>query len=797
MPLALKPQKRTSEIDFAAVEAIKDSLGCDMLFAQILYNRGFSDEEACREFLLADKKDFNDPFSMLNMDRLVEQLNAADHITVYGDYDVDGLCAVTILYTALKQLGKDVSYYIPDRHSEGYGLNEQATSKIFSSGCELLVTVDCGITSNELISKFVAEGKNIIVTDHHSISSSVPECMVVKPGQPGDDYACTELCGAGIAFKVAQALLGDKADALVDFACVASIADVVPLTGENRLIVKKGLELFAKNIRPCFKALLDAAGSDKKIDSHTIAFAVAPRLNAAGRMASPYDALDLLLADSELEQKAQHLCELNNERQETEKRILDAAHAEISRLGLIRKYKVLVLGGVGWDDGVIGICAARLAEEYHRPCLLFTLENGMAKGSGRSIDGIDLFEMLTQVKDILQKFGGHKMAAGMSLESDKLPELTERLDAFLRENYDLRLLYPSALYDAKAHTDEITLQFLHNAEMLEPFGCGNREITLRVDNCFVGSLKQIGANKNHLRMCLQDDRGKLDAVAFFYENHMCDYFNIERCSCIVKPEINVWQNNESVSLKISDVKETENIKPRRNAEQLTASFYSRLALPKTGNADIAYVDDPEELAYMISEWDNEDIAGTLILCDHPEYAAGCISVLENEAPRFDVSYSVPLDKLNGYNSLVIGADIDKIDFSPFKRVVFYDILNTGYADAVSEKAPWLEMHALKCDLSLFDTLFEEYKQFERDDMMRAYRAISQSVGAYSGRAEFIDALSLKQISKPLASVAFDVFLELGFFELNEPFTVKLNKDVQKRTLGESEFYAKILKCLKK
>ncbi len=797
MPLALKPQKRISEIDFAAVENISNSIGCDMLLAQILYNRGFTTAEECVGFLYAGKMKFNDPFSMLNMDKLVEKIKVFSNITVYGDYDVDGICAVAILVTALKRMGKNVSYYIPDRHSEGYGLNEQAVNKIFDSGCELLITVDCGITSCELISKMIAQNKNIVVTDHHSIDSKIPDCIVVKPGQPGDGYACTDLCGAGIAFKIAEALLGDEADSLADYACVATIADVVPLIGENRLIVKKGLELFARDVRPCFKALLDAAGADKKIDSRGIAFTVAPRLNAAGRMASAYDALDLLLADSDFDEKARYLCELNNARQETEKRILEAAHTEIARLGLARKYKVLVIGGEGWDDGVIGICAARLTEEYRRPCLLFTIENGIAKGSGRSVEGIDLFEILTHTKDILEKFGGHKMAAGMSLKCDKLPELTERLDAFVRENYDLRLLYPYALYDAKARLDEITLQFLHNAEMLEPFGCGNKEITLRIDNCIAGAMKQIGANKNHLRMCIQDDYGKADSVAFFYEKHNCDYFNLGRCTCIVKPEINVWQGNESVSLKLSDVKETENIKPRHNAEKLTASFYSRLSLEKTGKADVKYVDDPEELAYMISEWDNEDIAGTLILCDHPEYAAGCISVLENEAPRFDISYSKPLDAFNGYNSLVIGADIDKIDFSPFKRVVFYDMLNVGYADAVHEKAPWLEMHALKCDLSLFDSLFEEYKRFGREEMMRAYRVIAQSTGAYTDRNEFIEEVSLKLISRPLASVALDVFLELGFLELAEPFTVKLNKDAAKRTLDESKFYANILKCLKK
>jgi len=804
MPLALKPQKRISEIDFNDVSIIKNELECDNLFAQILYNRGFTTPQMCRDFLYPQKASMLDPFSMLNMDKLVERINDAKNhnkkITVYGDYDVDGISATAILMLAFKHYGVQADYYIPNRHSEGYGLNETAVETIFNNGTDILLTVDCGIASAELIKKFTAQGKEIIVTDHHTIGESIPDCLVIKPGQPGDEYKNTDLCGAGIAFKIAQALINEKADELIDFAAVATIADVVPLKNENRYIVKKGLELLNKNPRNCFSALLDVAEFTGEVTSQTVGFTISPRLNAAGRMDDAKKALELLLSTDDASKKlAFELNELNKKRQDAEKRILEEAENEIKSNGYIRKYKVLVVAGKNWDDGVIGICAARLTEKYKRPCIMFTIdENGIAKGSGRSVEGVDLYNMIASAKDILIQYGGHKMAAGLSVESHKLNILRKRFNDYFLENYDQKVLYPCAVYDAKAKMEEITLEFCSLLSLFEPCGCDNPEITLRIDNCLKGSIKTIGSLKNHLKLILQDETGKHNAIAFNYEKHNCDYFSDTKGCAIVKPELNFWQGIGSVNLKLTDFKETENIKPRHKAELLTTQFYSRQNIKKSGKAKVEIIDDPQELHYMISNWDAEDVSGTLILCDHPEYASGCIGVLKDEAPRFDVSYKKLVNDNCGYNALVIGADVDKIDFTPFNRVIIYDMLNTGYADKIFEKAPWAELYTLKCGIELFDSIFEEYKKLSRQDMMCAYRQIVKKEGIYSDKEEFlICATEATDLSMPVILVALEVFNELGFITVteNESFKVEINRGAPKHELNESKFYLNILKCV--
>ncbi len=803
MPIALKAKKKISQVNFEQVDLLASELKCDRLFAQILYNRGLETKEACLEFLYPSEKDLNDPFSMLNMDLLVKRVMLAkeknQHITVYGDYDVDGISATAILTSALEKLGIKTSFYIPDRHTEGYGLNESALNSIFDKGCDLLITVDCGIASVDLIKKQMDMGREIIVTDHHTIGEEIPDCLILKPGQNGDNYKNCDLCGAGIAFKIAEALLKEKAMEFIDYAAVATIADVVPLKGENRYLVKKGLEKLNSSPRDCFKALLESAGYSGEVNSQTIGFVIAPRLNAAGRMESAKKAFELLKATGDKAKEiAEILSEYNIKRQDAEKRILENAENQIREKLLIQKGKVLVLAGKGWDDGVIGICASRLCEKYKRPAIMFTIdEQGMCKGSGRSIEGIDLYEMLKSASDILVQFGGHKMAAGMTVKEDKLEELTQRFNEYL-ENFDQVLFYPVETYDAKAKINEITVDFCKSLKMFQPCGCENPEITLRLDNCLAGGMKKIGALKNHLRMYLQDGTSKADGVAFNFEKHNCDYFNLQPGVAIVKPEINCWQNAENVSLKLNDFKENENIKPRQKAEELTAIFYERLALLKTNKAKVEIIEDVEELHYKISEFCDDDISGTLILCDHPEYASGCVKMLENEAPRCDISMTAPLNSNCGYNSLVIGADIEKIDFTPFKRVIIYDMLNSGFADSIFEKAPWLEFYALKGTFQLFDTIFEEYKQITRENLMLAYRAICQNEGVYENANSFLNLIAeKKQISMPITMVAVEVFKELQFIKVSygTEFKITVNRQAEKRTLEESRYYMNLLKCV--
>ena len=287
MPIALKARKRVADIDFDKVEYLKNELQCDKMLALILYNRGFETVEECLQFLHPSENDMLDPFLMMNMQALVDRILLAkekdQHITVYGDYDVDGISATAILTSTFNLMGIKNSYYIPDRHTEGYGLNENAVNGIFQKGTDLIITVDCGIASCDLIKKQKETGREIIVTDHHTIGDEIPDCLVIKPGQPGDTYINTDLCGAGIAFKISQALIKDEAMQFIDFVAVATVADVVPLKKENRFLVKKGLEKLNSSPHDCYSALLESADFKGEVSAQTIGFVISPRLHAAGR----------------------------------------------------------------------------------------------------------------------------------------------------------------------------------------------------------------------------------------------------------------------------------------------------------------------------------------------------------------------------------------------------------------------------------------------------------------------------------------------------------------------------------
>lgn len=799
MPLVLKPQKRISQIDFDAVDLLAKELCVSKLFAQVLYNRGFLTADDCKKFLQADDKTDYDAFSMLNMslavDKIKKTVARGGKICVFGDYDVDGVCACTILVNAIKILGGQAEAYIPSRHNEGYGLNETALDNIFESGVSLVVTVDCGIASADIIAKQLEKGRDIIVSDHHAIQEKIPACIVLKPGQPGDEYKNPNLCGAGIAFKLAQALIGKKADEFIDHACVATVADIVPLTDENRYIVKKGLEKFNAFPRKCYSELLLAAGFSGKVTAQTIAFTIAPRINAAGRMADATEAFELLNNEKGIAEKAKKLNELNSLRQNTEKEIFAFAREQIISTNQHRDSKFLIAFGNDWDEGVIGICAARLVEEFHRPTIVFSVDGNCAKGSARSVDGVNIFEVLSSAKHILTQFGGHAMAAGMSIETNKIQHLHKHLNDYIKENYENKLFYPVACYDAKASLNEITLDFCKEIEKLEPCGCANPEITLRVDNCVLGGARVLGVAANHLKFYLQDEQARLNAIAFNYKKHECDYFNSSRISCIVRPEINVWQNNESVNLKVSNAKPIENIRPLDYAQELTSAFFEQLAYKKENIAKVEFFENHEDFAYFVA--DNDEISGTLIVCNHPDYASSCVRAIEEEAPRFDVSLGVPISCTNGYNSLVLAPDEDAFDFSAFSTIIIYGLINYGYADMLAKKAPCAKIYALKGDRQMFAMLFEEYKQFSREEMLKAYKVICASAGKYATKKDAIKSISQKNaVSMPNISVALTVFEELGFIncDFNQDFVLQVVKNPPKRKLEESKFYLDILKC---
>ncbi len=467
------PEYNFSPEERQSVSALARALDLTETTAGILFSRGQRDEESMRRFLHPSYKNFLSPFLMQGMKEAAELLTEARdegwRVAVFGDYDADGIGACAILYRALREFGVEPYLYIPERE-EGYGMSLSAIDAIFDEFLpDLIVTVDCGISNYKEVEYIKEQGAYVIVTDHHELPEILPDCICVNP-KFKDGYPYDNLCGAGVAFKLATALLGERAYELVDFCALSTVADSVPLTGENRDIVYEGLRRMRRELRPVFSALL---GKSVELTAQTLAFSLAPRVNAAGRMGDARAALRLFTAEDEEEifELAAKLQAYNLERQQLCDELYDKARSQIMAQGAYENIVMLV--GENWHAGLIGIVAARLAEEFARPVILFVRKGKMLRGSARSIESVNIFEALRSASSLIEEFGGHAQAAGVNVREENIAALKAALDEYLGSRYSREEFVPTI-----AVSEEIKGGFSHKLaeelELLEPYGVGNR-----------------------------------------------------------------------------------------------------------------------------------------------------------------------------------------------------------------------------------------------------------------------------------------------------------------------------------
>ena len=485
------------EADPAFVRTLSESLGVSALLARMLVLRGVSDPESARRFLSPDLAHLHDPFRMLSMDtavgRIVQAIERREKILIYGDYDVDGAMAVVVLDAALKLVGAEAHHHIPHRMREGYGMRTEVVERARAEGFSVLISVDTGIRAFAVVDRARELGLDCIITDHHlpanegSVAGTVPRALaVLNPKQPGCAYPDKDLCGTGVAFKLAQALLTSRAEtsarvarllpSFLKLVCIGTIADSVPLVGENRVIARLGLDALRRPVNPGLKALVEAAGLDgMPITSWDVGFRLAPRLNAAGRMESAQDVIDLFTRASpaEAQELALKLNRLNADRQDAERAILDEIEERIERQPEDFAGSCLVVAGEGWHRGVIGIVASRLVDRFHRPALVISVESGAGHGSGRSIEKFHLLDALTACADVFDRFGGHRQAAGFGLPAERIGDLRRRMN-----EYAPRCLVPSDFVpeihlDAEISLSDLTPETVQDLERLAPHGYGN------------------------------------------------------------------------------------------------------------------------------------------------------------------------------------------------------------------------------------------------------------------------------------------------------------------------------------
>ena len=503
----------------AAAEA--DALpGLPAWEAELLWARGIRTPEAAEVFLHPSLDQLHDPFRMPGMVRAVKRIEEAverrEKILVYGDYDVDGICAVTVLLETLLEWGADADFRIPLRHSEGYGLNTQAVRDAAEAGVRLLITVDCGISNVTEVRLAKELGMDVIVTDHHEIPAELPPADAILDPLLGE-YPFPRLCGAGVALKICHALLGPESmEEKLEIAALATVADIVPLQDENRVIVREGMLRLERTRRPGLRAMMENAKVTFPMHAEDIAFRLAPRLNAAGRLEDAALGVRLLRTKDPAEGKAlaDHLEENNRKRQAEEQKIIAGAMALLEKKADLRRDRAIVLDGEGWNPGLIGLAAGKLCERFHHPVVVLTCkEDGEATGSCRSVPGINIWEMLNRCGDLFVRFGGHAQAAGLTIRTEKIPEFRRRLNAAIRESCPDSCFVPEKEYDSEMALKEVTLETVEALEALEPTGFGNPAPVFLCRGAQVQT-RRVGRDGSHLKLTLWEGDTVRDGIGF-------------------------------------------------------------------------------------------------------------------------------------------------------------------------------------------------------------------------------------------------------------------------------------------
>lgn len=590
--------------------AMANRLEIPPLLAMMLDIRGITKEEDVINFL-QENKNFSDPFLMKDMDKAVERITTAvengEKICVYGDYDADGVTSTSLLYSYLRDsLGADVMFYIPTRTGEGYGMNKGAVDKIHSLGVTLIITVDNGISAREEIDYANSLGIDTVITDHHMPSGAIPKAVaVVNAHQQDDKSPFKDFSGVGVAFKLVMAIEGEYADVdsllenFSDIATLGTIGDIVPLVGENRTLVKNGLRHIQNSDRIGINAMKQESGiAEKEINSSNVAFTLVPRINAGGRLGSSEKSVNLLLTEDEDEAVtiADKLGMDNRERQSIEKEILASIDEEVRRTPNIVNDKILVFAGRGWHQGVVGIAASRIKDIYDKPTIIIGIDDdGVARGSGRSVEGFSLCDAVFACSEHLTHYGGHPMAVGISLEKEKINDFRKAINAYCK---DIKMPYNILHIDCKLNPNQLDLSILDSLSYIEPCGASNPSPIFGLYNMTIIATKEIG-NGKHMRITLSRGQGQVPVYAVYFNHNFqsCSYRNGDIVDVAVSLDRNIYNGQENLSVIIKDIKYSQsNNEELIDSERIFDKFAKRYKLTK--NEVMSILPTRNDFAYV-------------------------------------------------------------------------------------------------------------------------------------------------------------------------------------------------------
>ncbi|MBE5746031.1 MAG: single-stranded-DNA-specific exonuclease RecJ [Clostridiales bacterium] len=762
-------------IDKGILENFSKSFSINKKIIEILYARGYNSKEKISSFLYDDITNLKNPFLLNNMNKVVERINLAiknnEKILIFGDYDVDGVCAVSILHNYLIEKTKNIKTYLPNRFEDGYGLSCPCIDKIAQKEKpDLIITVDCGISCEKEVEYIKQMGIDIIVTDHHELPENLPNCLIVNP-KFDQEYNFKGLCGAGVSFKIVEALSNlnnENYEKYLPICAIATIADIVPLIDDNRIIVKEGLkrlDLLPNGVKQLLKMTFSNLNNITSID---IAYKLAPKINSAGRLDDATIALNLFINSDEklIENCIKQLEILNEKRKEICDNIFEESKLMIKNLS---KDKAIILYNKSWDIGVLGIVAARLAEEYNKPVILFGYALGELKGSGRSIGNIDIFKLFNSCSDFLSNFGGHTKAGGLSLKLENFNAFKESANAFLNKNYikeDYKLV---KYYDLELKEEDINLNFINSLNILQPFGFENSlpVFLLKANNCSVSKLKKF---PNHLTITLN----KINLMSFNDEINFENYFNFNDKEFLIELQINEFKGKKECkgivrNVKFNNIKENVDFK-------LEESFINQLIYTKEEKVNIKRFNSVKQLNNIIND-------KTLI-----------ITYSRNNDINGDFAQtSLKLNKNCSQSTLIYGINsldnIDKFD----KIILLQKPINNAFVTALKNQSH-AEIYLPKEEKEIFD-----YK-IDREELLEAYFAMKKAgvcvcfENFYQHYKYLLNKINYK-LSFIKHYLAITIFRELNLFK---PYGFKTNPlslelGTYKVDLNNSKIFKKVKK----
>lgn len=772
-------KKNDCVIDIAEVGKLSDKLNLPAKFIELLFNRGISNEEAIKKFLYPNENNFYDPFLMKGMDLAVDRLNKAiknnERIVVYGDYDVDGVCASAILSLYLAEQGVEVYTHIPSRINEGYGLNTESIEKIIEKcSPDIILTCDCGISGYKEVEEAQDLGVEVIVTDHHEVSDVIPDCIVVNPHQNGCEYPFEYLCGAGVVLKLVEAMGGRKeASKYWELAAIATIADLVPLVDENRLIVQLGLTKVSSIKNLGLKALLLSQKINDSITSSDIAFKIAPRINAAGRMGDAYNAFELLTSDDSVKiaKLIESINDDNNKRKNVCAKLYDEALEDIKDENIIDR-RCIILSHPSWEKGITGIVAARLSGEFNRPSFILVKSGNAYKGTARSIPKINIYNLLSECSDLLIEYGGHSQAAGFSIEPEKISAFKERVTEYLKQ-FPREFFEPTLAYDIEMTEKDISQKLINCLDLLEPTGNSNTKPYFKFTEEKV-KVQPCKTNILHTQITLPDN-----FQVFAFNNYNKNHFLTTDGSkdFVVELQTSSFNGKEYVRGILRGIA----IEKLTFSNEVAIANFIRMSALTQDCAPKYITYEKNELSDIIGD----SIYGTLVVC-------GCKKTYEEFLSDYKGNGIILHDFMfsslsNNYSRIIVSPDLNEgANLYGYEKVVFLDPpINPAVVSFINSNCkatvylPKENTHNVLQDVSLERSVFAYYY-----DAFKRFKDVKSATiwGYYKTLASRIN-ISLKQFVTCML-----VFVDMGFITIpSGDFCIKFNNAV-KADLSSSTLY---------